>query len=88
MRKGNRSFPGSVVGDSLLVGYFLVQLLMAVPVGVGQVYGCDCPWTGGIFIIALLLSSPTICMHAVLGSIVGVVSGKRLPLRELCTPDL
>ncbi|CDQ80310.1 unnamed protein product [Oncorhynchus mykiss] len=51
------------------------QLLMAVPVGVGQVYGCDCPWTGGIFIIALLLSSPTICMHAVLGSIVGVVSG-------------
>eukprot|EP00063_Salmo_salar_P021480 XP_013996315.1 PREDICTED: urea transporter 2-like isoform X2 [Salmo salar] len=61
--------------NTTLAEQSIPQLLMAVPVGVGQVYGCDCPWTGGIFIIALLLSSPTICMHAVLGSIVGVVSG-------------
>ncbi|XP_019908735.2 urea transporter 2 isoform X1 [Esox lucius] len=54
------------------------KLLVSVPVGVGQVYGCDGPWTGGIFIVALLLSSPTICLHAVLGSAVGVASGLAL----------
>ncbi|KAL0965216.1 hypothetical protein UPYG_G00278280 [Umbra pygmaea] len=63
----------------------LPQLLVAVPVGVGQVYGCDNPWTGVIFIVALLLSSPTICLHAVLGSVVGIVSGLALaaPCEEI-----
>ncbi|KAJ7988305.1 hypothetical protein DPEC_G00322190 [Dallia pectoralis] len=56
----------------------LSQLLVSVPVGVGQVYGCDWPWTGGVFILALLLSSPTICLHAVLGSTIGVASGLAL----------
>uniref|UniRef100_A0A8C5DCL5 Urea transporter n=1 Tax=Gouania willdenowi TaxID=441366 RepID=A0A8C5DCL5_GOUWI len=54
------------------------KLFMSVPVGVGQVYGCDNPWTGGIFIISLFISSPVTCAHAVLGSAVGMVSGLAL----------
>lgn len=56
----------------------LSKLFMSVPVGIGQVYGCDNPWTGGIFIIALFISSPITCFHAVLGSAAGMVSGLAL----------
>ncbi|XP_034566073.1 urea transporter 2-like [Notolabrus celidotus] len=51
------------------------QLFLSVPVGVGQVYGCDSPWTGGLILLALLLSSPAICFHALLGSAAGMLSG-------------
>ncbi|XP_015742667.1 urea transporter 2-like [Coturnix japonica] len=44
------------------------MLLQSIPVGVGQVYGCDNPWTGGIFLLALFISSPLICLHAAIGS--------------------
>ncbi|XP_072215642.1 urea transporter 2-like [Excalfactoria chinensis] len=47
-------------------------LLQSIPVGVGQVYGCENPWTGGIFLAALLISSPLICLHAAIGSTVGM----------------
>lgn len=58
-----------------------LQLLQAIPVGVGQVYGCDNPWTGGVFLVALFISSPLICLHAAIGSIVGLLAGRtELPL--------
>lgn len=44
-------------------------------VPVGQVCGCDSPWTGGLILLALLHSSPTICFHAMLGSAAGMPSG-------------
>nr|XP_060617187.1 urea transporter 2-like isoform X1 [Anolis sagrei ordinatus] len=47
-------------------------LFQSVPVGVGQVYGCDNPWTGGIIMVALFVSSPLIFAHAVIGSALGV----------------
>ncbi|XP_010003338.1 PREDICTED: urea transporter 2 [Chaetura pelagica] len=47
-------------------------LLQSIPVGVGQVFGCENPWTGGIFLVALLISSPLICLHAAIGSTVGM----------------
>ncbi|XP_035166442.1 urea transporter 2-like isoform X2 [Oxyura jamaicensis] len=47
-------------------------LLQSIPVGVGQVYGCENPWTGGIFLVALLISSPLIFLHAAIGSAVGM----------------
>lgn len=53
-----------------------LQLLQAIPVGVGQVYGCDNPWTGGVFLVALFISSPLICLHAAIGSIVGLLAGR------------
>uniref|UniRef100_H0XF99 Solute carrier family 14 member 2 n=1 Tax=Otolemur garnettii TaxID=30611 RepID=H0XF99_OTOGA len=49
-------------------------LLRAIPVGIGQVYGCDNPWTGGIFLIALFVSSPLICLHAAIGSTMGMLA--------------
>lgn len=54
----------------------ILQLLQAIPVGVGQVYGCDNPWTGGVFLVALFISSPLICLHAAIGSIVGLLAGR------------
>ncbi|XP_060092197.1 urea transporter 1 [Heteronotia binoei] len=47
-------------------------LFQSIPVGVGQVYGCDNPWTGGIIMVALFISSPLIFAHAVIGSAVGI----------------
>lgn len=46
-------------------------------------YGCDNPWTGGMFIISLFISSPITCAHAVLGSAVGMVSGERKYLKGI-----
>ncbi|NXG21403.1 UT2 protein, partial [Grallaria varia] len=54
------------------------MLLQSIPIGVGQVYGCDNPWTGGIFLMALFISSPLICLHAVIGSAVGMLAGLSL----------
>ncbi|XP_059885519.1 urea transporter 2 [Delphinus delphis] len=53
-------------------------LLRAIPVGIGQVYGCDNPWTGGIFLIALFISSPLICLHAAIGSAMGMLAALTL----------
>ncbi|NP_001018355.1 urea transporter 2 [Danio rerio] len=54
------------------------QLFRSIPVGIGQVYGCDNAWTGGIFMIALFISSPITFAHATIGSAVGMVSGLAL----------
>ncbi|KFQ70743.1 Urea transporter 2, partial [Phaethon lepturus] len=54
------------------------MLLRSIPVGVGQVYGCDNPWTGGIFLVALFISSPLICLHAAIGSAVGMLAALSL----------
>uniref|UniRef100_A0A8B9GA40 Urea transporter n=1 Tax=Amazona collaria TaxID=241587 RepID=A0A8B9GA40_9PSIT len=56
----------------------LPMLLQSIPVGVGQVYGCDNPWTGGIFLIALFISSPLTCLHAAIGSAVGMLAALSL----------
>ncbi|XP_048399175.1 urea transporter 2-like isoform X3 [Stegostoma tigrinum] len=45
---------------------------------VPMVYGCDNPWTGGIFLVALIISSPIICLHATIGSTVGILAGLTL----------
>ncbi|OXB58332.1 hypothetical protein ASZ78_001027 [Callipepla squamata] len=60
--------------SNMLFIYCLMQLLQSIPVGVGQVYGCENPWTGGIILVALLISSPLICLHAAIGSAVGMLA--------------
>ncbi|XP_049757452.1 urea transporter 1 isoform X1 [Elephas maximus indicus] len=55
-----------------------LKLLKSVPVGVGQIYGCDNPWTGSIFLCAILLSSPLMCLHAAIGSLLGIAAGLSL----------
>ncbi|XP_069780341.1 urea transporter 2-like [Narcine bancroftii] len=61
------------------------MLLRSIPVGVGQVYGCDNPWTGGIFFVALFISSPIIFLHAVVGSSMGALAGLSLasPIQKI-----
>ncbi|XP_041826581.1 urea transporter 1-like isoform X2 [Melanotaenia boesemani] len=61
------------------------QLFLSVPVGVGQVFGCDDPWTAGLILLAVLLCSPTICFHAMLGSAAGMSVGVALaaPPRDI-----
>ncbi|XP_078406670.1 urea transporter 2-like isoform X3 [Cetorhinus maximus] len=54
------------------------MLLRAIPVGVGQVFGCDSPWAGCIFLGALVISSPIICLHAAIGSCLGILAGLSL----------
>ncbi|XP_023063394.1 urea transporter 1 isoform X2 [Piliocolobus tephrosceles] len=55
-----------------------LELLKSIPVGVGQIYGCDNLWTGGIFLGAILLSSPLMCLHAAIGSLLGTAAGLSL----------
>ncbi|XP_074064173.1 urea transporter 1-like isoform X2 [Macrotis lagotis] len=54
------------------------ELLKAIPVGIGQIYACDNPWTGGLFLVAILLSSPLMALHAAIGSILGIIAGLTL----------
>lgn len=74
----------SVVRVATVV-HFLLQLLKSLPVGVGQIYGCDNPWTGAIFLCAILLSSPLMCLHAAIGSLLGVIAGLSLaaPFKDI-----
>uniref|UniRef100_A0A3P9N1W9 Urea transporter n=1 Tax=Poecilia reticulata TaxID=8081 RepID=A0A3P9N1W9_POERE len=54
-----------------LANLSIPQLFLSVPVGVGQVFGCDSPWTACLVLLALLLCSPAVCLHALLGSAAG-----------------
>ncbi|XP_009875158.1 PREDICTED: urea transporter 2 [Apaloderma vittatum] len=80
----NLFFPTSVIQSATATPNItwtdaeLPMLLQSIPVGVGQVYGCDNPWTGGIFLIALFISSPLICLHAAIGSAVGMLAALSL----------
>lgn len=82
-----------VILTTLFPKLFL-QLLKSLPVGVGQIYGCDNLWTGLIFLCAILLSSPLMCLHAAIGSTIGIAAGEqawRAPWccsGTFCTPDL
>ncbi|CAI9577235.1 unnamed protein product, partial [Staurois parvus] len=67
--------PTGVVPNMSWSDVDIPQLLKAVPVGVGQVYGCDNPWSGGIMLVGLFISSPIICMHAAIGSAMGMLAG-------------
>uniref|UniRef100_A0A3B3WYZ1 Urea transporter n=1 Tax=Poecilia mexicana TaxID=48701 RepID=A0A3B3WYZ1_9TELE len=68
-------FPEYICTITTLFAFFFVlffvflQLFLSVPVGVGQVFGCDSPWTACLVLLALLLCSPAICLHALLGSL-------------------
>ncbi|XP_066103044.1 urea transporter 1-like isoform X2 [Saccopteryx bilineata] len=55
-----------------------LQLMKALPMGVGEIYGCGSLWTGLIFLCAILLCSPLMCLHATIGSLLGVVAGLSL----------
>ncbi|KAM6392045.1 urea transporter 2-like [Rhynochetos jubatus] len=80
----NRFFPTTVIQPATATPNItwtdaeMSMLLQSIPVGVGQVYGCNNPWTGGIFLTALFISSPLICLHAAIGSAVGMLAALSL----------
>ncbi|KAM4707196.1 urea transporter 2-like [Discoglossus pictus] len=60
-------------------------LLRAIPIGVGQFYGCGNVWAGAMFMAAYFLSSPILFFHAAIGSAIGILAGLSLaaPFDEL-----
>ncbi|XP_006007026.1 urea transporter 2 [Latimeria chalumnae] len=87
----NHYFPNVLIQPETSLPNFTLSdlnapmLLRSVPIGIGQVYGCDNPITGGIFIVALFICSPIICLHAMLGSVVGILAGLSIasPLQKI-----
>lgn len=52
------------------------KLLRAIPVGIGQVMcGCDNPWTENVLLRFVHIMSPLICLHAAIGSAIGMLAG-------------
>uniref|UniRef100_A0A452I630 Urea transporter n=1 Tax=Gopherus agassizii TaxID=38772 RepID=A0A452I630_9SAUR len=60
-----------------------IELLKSIPVGISQLFGCDNPWTGGIFLLAVFVASPLICLYAAVGSAVGMLAGMISPFAEI-----
>lgn len=55
---------------------FVPQLLQGVVRGVGQIYACEelCPSL--LILLAVLICSPLLCFHALLGSGAGLLAGE------------
>ena len=66
----------------------LCQLLRGVPIGVGQVYACDNTWTGIIISVAIFISSPINFLHAVIGSVSGILAGQLTIRHRPLSPSL
>ncbi|CAM5112749.1 unnamed protein product [Eretmochelys imbricata] len=49
-------------------------LLKSIPVGIGQVFGSDSPWSGGIFLLAVFIASPLVCVYTAVGSAVSMLA--------------
>ncbi|XP_038044518.1 urea transporter 1-like [Patiria miniata] len=62
-----------------------VMILQAIPVGIGQCYGCDNLITGCLMALAMLVCSPTIFLHGLIGSILGALTGLAMaaPLADI-----
>ncbi|XP_022087614.1 urea transporter 1-like [Acanthaster planci] len=62
-----------------------VLILQAIPVGIGQCYGCDNLITGCLMALAMLICSPIIFLHGVIGSILGALTGLAMaaPLSDI-----
>ncbi|KAG5846216.1 hypothetical protein ANANG_G00147440 [Anguilla anguilla] len=57
------------------------QLLQGVVLGVGQIYACGTLWPSVLILAAVLLFSPLLCVHALLGSAAGTLAGLSVAVR-------
>eukprot|EP00062_Callorhinchus_milii_P012233 gi/632959044/ref/XP_007895391.1/ PREDICTED: urea transporter 1-like [Callorhinchus milii] len=71
---GPQTTPTNVTAPELNV----LMLLRAIPIGAGQIYGCDNFWPSVIILMAVFLSSPILCAHVIVGSAVGIAAGLSL----------
>ncbi|XP_023693909.1 urea transporter 2 isoform X2 [Paramormyrops kingsleyae] len=60
-----------------------LQLLQGVVRGVGQIYACEELWPSLLILLAVLIGSPLLCIHALLGSGAGLLAGLSVAVR--CT---
>ncbi|XP_070564810.1 urea transporter 1-like [Ptychodera flava] len=80
----NAHFPTHTVSPSTALEMWGVrsldwaEVLQGIPKGIGQCYGCDDVITGSLIALAMLISSPIIFLHGVLGSLLGVFTGMAL----------
>ncbi|KAM6949292.1 urea transporter 1 [Aplochiton taeniatus] len=59
------------------------QVLWGVPLGVGQIYGCEAPGPSLLILGALTLYSPLMAVHALLGSGAGTLAGLSVSVRHV-----
>ncbi|MGH0133766.1 UNVERIFIED_CONTAM: hypothetical protein FKN15_003837 [Acipenser sinensis] len=70
--------PDIVLAHSNVTDLDLLRLLEGVPLGVGQIFACDDLWACGLILLGVFIFSPLLCVHALLGSCVGIITGKHL----------
>ncbi|RXM29644.1 Urea transporter 1 [Acipenser ruthenus] len=70
--------PDIVLAHSNVTDLDLLRLLEGVPLGVGQIFACDDLWACGLILLAVFVFSPLLCVHALLGSCVGIITGLSL----------
>ncbi|XP_072544897.1 urea transporter 1 [Salminus brasiliensis] len=58
------------------------QLLKGVVLGVGQIYACDALGPTLIILLAVLIFSPVMALHALLGSGIGTLAGLSVAVRQ------
>ncbi|MGH0126329.1 UNVERIFIED_CONTAM: hypothetical protein FKN15_031552 [Acipenser sinensis] len=70
--------PDIVLAHSNVTDLDLLRLLEGVPLGVGQIFACDDLWACGLILLGVFIFSPLLCVHALLGSCVGIITGLSL----------
>ncbi|KAM8881459.1 urea transporter 1 isoform 1-T1 [Synchiropus picturatus] len=58
-----------------------VQVMLGIPLGVGQIFACDALGPSLLILAAVLLYSPLLAVHALLGSAMGTLAGLSLAVR-------
>ncbi|KAM9425743.1 urea transporter 1 [Pholidichthys leucotaenia] len=59
-----------------------IQVIRGIPLGVGQIYACSSLGPSLVILGAVLLYSPLLAIHALLGSAVGTVTGLSVAVRH------
>ncbi|KAL4660957.1 urea transporter 1-like [Arapaima gigas] len=65
--------PGGTQGNSTQLN--ASQVLQGVLLGVGQIYACGELWPSVLILVAVIIFSPLLCTHAILGSGAGMLAG-------------
>ncbi|XP_072315408.1 urea transporter 1 [Eucyclogobius newberryi] len=62
----------------------ILQFLQGIPLGVGNIYGCSALGPSLLILGAVLLYSPLLAIHALLGSAIGALAGLSMGVRHSC----
>ncbi|CAJ1086435.1 urea transporter 2 [Xyrichtys novacula] len=60
----------------------VMELILGIPLGVGQIFACASFGPSTLILGAILLYSPLLALHALLGSAVGILSGLSMAVRH------